>query len=108
MCMYTLFLHTVRVISLMQVWGLWCALDKQAHTHRESTHRGLACGAISPLSVLQSIDPAWLLSAGYVSSTAALPVRGRVKAVEDGREVEINGKGVEYQRGEGVKERMQG
>lgn len=68
-------------------------------THREKkrkqTDRKLGCGAISPPSVLRSIDPAWLLSAGYVSSTAALPVREKVRAVEAIREVEINGRGGE-------------
>lgn len=65
---------------------------------------------VSPLSVLQSIDPAWLLSAGYVSSTAALPVRERVKAVEGERGVEINEEsGVPARRGrEGKERRMQG
>ncbi len=70
-------------------------MNTQTHswkkTNKENTHRGLGCGAISPLSVLRSIDPAWLLSAGYVSSTAALPVRGRARAVESVREGEING-----------------
>lgn len=48
---------------------------KHTHTHRESW-------VVCPLSVLRSIDPAWLLSAGYVSSTAALPVRGGARPVE--------------------------
>lgn len=74
-------------------------MNTHTHTHtelekkkpRRNTHRGLGCRAISPLGVLRSIDPAWLLSAGYVSSTAALPVRGRARAVEGVREVEVNG-----------------
>jgi len=65
----------------------------------------MGCEAISPLSVPQSIDPAWLLSAGYVSSTAALPVRGRVGAEEGVREVKINGRSSkEVGRGRGGKE----
>lgn len=79
-------------------------------THIEKTHReGWAVGLSPPLSVLQSIDPVWLLSAGNVSSTAALPVRGRVKAVEGAKEVRINGErgaAAKRQGEEGKEERM--
>lgn len=62
---------------------------------------------VSPLSVLQSIDPALLLSAGYVSCTAALPVRGRAKAAQGRKEAQIN---VESSNGEreGRRERKGG
>lgn len=45
---------------------------------------------VSPRSVLQSIDPARLLSAGYVSCTEALPVSGRAKAAQGRKEAQIN------------------
>ncbi len=90
-------------------------INKHTHTeerkHRKRTQRGPACRAISPPGVLRSIDPARLLSAGYVSSTAALPVRGRARAVEGVREVEINGEiGAPAGRGResGEEERTQG
>lgn len=98
----------------------WCScvvcevheINKLTHkdTHVEKTHKeGWAVGLSPPLTVLQSIDPVWLLSAGNVSSTAALPVRGRVKAVEGAKEVRINGKsGAAAKRGgeEGKEKRM--
>lgn len=109
------------------LWDMchWCScgfcevhyrqINKHTHTkereHRKHTQRGPGCRAISPPGVLRSIDPAWLLSAGYVSSTAALPVRGRARAVEGVREVEINGEiGGPARRGweSGEKERTQG
>lgn len=54
-------------------------IDKHTHTHtqehtlKQDTRRHTL---FVWLSVLWSIDPAWLLSAGYVSATASLPVRG--------------------------------
>lgn len=73
--------YTVQAVSLVQLWVLRGVRDEQAHTqtHGENTG-GWLC--VSPPRVLQSIDPARLLSAGYVSCTAALPVRGRAKAVQ--------------------------
>lgn len=59
---------------------------------------------VSPVSVLQSIDPALLLSAGYVSCTAALPVRGRAKAAQGRKEAQIN---VESSNGRGRNERKE-
>lgn len=58
--------------------------------NRTQTQGEKGGGGVSPLSVLQSIDPARLLSAGYVSCTAALPVRGRAKAAQGRKEAEIN------------------
>lgn len=49
-------------------------MNNLPHRHKEKKGGGGLC--VSSLSILQSIDPARLLSAGYVSCTAALPVRG--------------------------------
>lgn len=77
------------------------------HTHRHKKRKGGGDGVlcVSPLSVPQSIDPALLLSAGYVSCTAALPVRGRAKAAQGRKEAQIS---VESSNGGGRKERKEG
>lgn len=70
----------------------------QAHTliYPQQTHTR---GYLS-----RSIDPAWLLSAGYVSFAAALPVRGRMRAAEGVKEEKYMEGGTNEEAG-GVAER---
>lgn len=66
-------------------------MNNRTHRHKGKKRGGGGGGVcVSPLSILQSIDPARLLSAGYVSCTAALLVRGRAKAAQGRKEAQIN------------------
>lgn len=96
-CVYEEYIYEYEVNMFIQISILWepyhwcscgicevCKMYKCTHRHTEKTQGGGFC--VSSLSVLQSIDPALLLSAGYVSCTAALPVRGRAKARQGWKE----------------------
>ncbi|KAF0041184.1 hypothetical protein F2P81_007082 [Scophthalmus maximus] len=79
-------------LILRSLFPTYCSMDRDfvgCVTDKESLKNNpfkqTDFGAWSHGSVRRFIDPAWLLSAGYVSSTAALPVSGGARAVEGGR-----------------------
>lgn len=97
------FLYCQRIITGAAVGSIRSA--KWTITHINT--RKKRCGGglcVSPLSILQSIDPARLLSAGYVACTAALPVRGKAKAAQGRKDAQIS---MESSNREGRKERKE-